>query len=654
MNESVEILEINCLNLPIRLNEVLQDLGIRRVEDLLKAIDSEQLLTSRVTRRDFFYLLKAINTIRMIQNGEVNIQILITHPHKNKHSQSIHVKQDAEQKSKFNKIENLSSIENLELSTRTQNALMRNGIASIDVLLEYFENGHIWNIPNIGNTSYHEIKNALSQYGITAITNNSTGLNNNISVSKDWAELISNFIDTIDDRKLYILISRFGWNPSTLEETSKNLNITRERVRQIEKKVVSNFIRFSQNPESIALTDKIKKTLTQSDLEISIKSFKENLDRSNLLGSLQKNLENKYLMKFDLFESLIAWLKIITDYRYVKNPLQLSFKLSDLLNSNNQSLKSIQVIHGTPREKMRIILREIFFTGGVSLENVMRTIEKSEEITNEFLSLLNFRMITNNWYSLENFEKYKKSKIPIFTASQKMLYLVGEMKIETLLDGIARHTERFNFRLAPPEVVNYTLTKLGFSINDGIIRSTIPYDVKFSRSELSFIDTVRKYGNVVSFFEIVEEFTLKDLSIPAVALLARRYAIVERIEGNLYKIRGTQVSGNQIADCINRQIKFSQNEEVSYGMDGIIRVKANISNYAYISGVMNANRFSELTGEWTLLHNNLTYGTAKIYDQFLYGLSSIFKKINVGVGDKIELAFNTWNRELTIKGLGHE
>jgi hypothetical protein len=41
-------------------------------------------------------------------------------------------------------------------------------------------------------------------------------------------------------------------------------------------------------------------------------------------------------------------------------------------------------------------------------------------------------------------------------------------------------------------------------------------------------------------------------------------------------------------------------------------------------------------------------GTVKLDEDFIWGLSDVFKELNVSIGTRIELAFNTWNRTLSI------
>ena len=52
-------------------------------------------------------------------------------------------------------------------------------------------------------------------------------------------EQIFTLLETLTDREKEVLIKRFGLDgsePMTLEEVGKEMNVTRERIRQIEKK----------------------------------------------------------------------------------------------------------------------------------------------------------------------------------------------------------------------------------------------------------------------------------------------------------------------------------------------------------------------------------------------------------------------------------
>jgi len=149
--------------------------------------------------------------------------------------------------------------------------------------------------------------------------------------------------------------------------------------------------------------------------------------------------------------------------------------------------------------------------------------------------------------------------------------------------------------------------------------------------------------------EIAEEFMASGLSLPAAGRTLYTSPIAEKIDSGLYKIRGQKISWNEEEAALKRQKKFSQNDEISYGLDGIIRLKITINSYAFLSGVINSYKIKDLSGGWNIYIDDNLCGKATMDGLFLWGLSNPFKKIDAQIGDRVELSFNTRNRILNVR-----
>ena len=58
-----------------------------------------------------------------------------------------------------------ASIENLVLSVRSYNALMRSGLTNVGAVIEAANSGELPKIRNLGQKSYNEIRQRLVEYG---------------------------------------------------------------------------------------------------------------------------------------------------------------------------------------------------------------------------------------------------------------------------------------------------------------------------------------------------------------------------------------------------------------------------------------------------------------------------------------------------------
>jgi hypothetical protein len=195
---------------------------------------------------------------------------------------------------------------------------------------------------------------------------------------------------------------------------------------------------------------------------------------------------------------------------------------------------------------------------------------------------------------------------------------------------------------------------LGFEINGSKISTQLSFKSILYKSEKSLISAIRKNGGVASFLEIAEEFFLQNLSLPAVSVTLKRSPITERLNGGYYKLRGTEISWQEIETAQKRQRRFAQDDEITHGLDGIIRMRFTVNSYAFLAGVVGAYSVKDLSGSWNLVHDGSSIGEAKVEEPYLWGLAKLFKELDVKMGERMELAFNTWNRTLSVRRIDNE
>ena len=70
-----------------------------------------------------------------------------------------------------------------------------------------------------------------------------------------------------------------------------------------------------------------------------------------------------------------------------------------------------------------------------------------------------------------------------------------------------------------------------------------------SKSEKCFLEIVNQHGGVVSFYEIAGGLFSYNFSLPAVSVVFTRSPVSDKVESGLYKIRGKEISWEQIEAC---------------------------------------------------------------------------------------------------------
>ncbi len=431
--------------------------------------------------------------------------------------------------------------------------------------------------------------------------------------------------------------------------------VTRERVRQIQEAVAIRYLNHTRYPVAFKLLEKIEKVFSIHGDDLSLTGLKTILNREGVLGQFSETMKTEYIKKIDTLETLICWLSLMSNKKYTLQPTEFSVDIFNLTKSGKVSIRDRAALMNISTKERRKIIRKVLFTGGITVKEASKILIEDERVTALALKNLNLQKIDNEWFSFKNLtEDRDNSKIPLRIAGLKMLAVNPIMEIDSFHDGLRRHASRFYASIAPLLVIEHFLLKLGFDINNSKISTQLPVKGVLSQSEKSLISAIRKGNGVASFLEITEEFFLQNLSLPAVSVTLKRSPIAEKMSEGFHKLRGTEISWQDIEIARKRQKRFAQDDEITHGLDGVVRMKFTVNSYAFLTGVVGAWSVKELSGSWTLLQDGSPFGDAKIDESYLWGLAKIFKKMEVKRGERMELAFNTWNRTLSVQKAAYE
>jgi len=626
-----------------------------------------------------FYLKRSAIQIRMIGEKSLNeISKALEELHKNPTLSALIEKvpiqlQLHNPEEKQIETTNQSSIDVLNLTAAIRGMLKKHGIKTVNDLRNA-PDSMLLNINLIGPKKLAEIKHSLTNFVANSdmsvvnkpipvaekqIVTDPPVINKPMLITEKktitWSQIIENYFRSEKDIHTYILISRFGYTSKTLEEIATELNVTRERVRQIQMSVATRFLNYARYNGALGLINKIEEIFGTKGDELSLSSFEIILVKQGILGQLSETITTKYIEKIDLLETLICWLKLLSDKRYRFPPREFSVDIFDLVQSKNISIKDHVALMQISKKEQRKIKRKVLFTGGITIKEAVKIISKDERITVSLLKNLNLQKVDKEWFSFKNLdENSDNNKIPLRIAGLKMLAINPEIEISEFHDGLRRHASRLYTSIAPIHVISHALPILGFEINNSKVTTHLSKKGILSQSENALISAISKNEGVASFLEIAEEFFLWNRSLPSVSKALKQSPIVKKIDEGLYKLRGSDISWQQIEDAKKRQKRFSQDNEVSHGLDGVVRMKFTVSKYAYLSGVVGAYNIKEMSGSWSVVHDGKVFGEAKIDYVYLWGLAKLFKKLDIKMGERIELALNTWNRTLSVRKVNHE
>lgn len=424
-------------------------------------------------------------------------------------------------------------IEILELPRAIRDMLKKHGFRTVGDLRKT-PDWALLRINRIGTKALTEIRQRLAM-----VTDNSDVYVKEPAVVEkkivSWSRIVEDYFRKERDAYVFVLISRFGYTPKTLEEIAAELGVTRERVRQIQEAVAVRYLKHVRLSGAIELLEKIEGIFSTRGEELSLSGFKEILMQKGFLGKFSEPLAKEHIKNLDLLETLICWLNLLSDKRYSLQPIEFSVDISNLVRSGKMSIKDRTTLLNVSPKSRRQIKRKILFTGGITIKEATKILSVDERVAVLALESLNMKKIDKDWFSFKDLDDDKNnSKIPLRIAGLKMLAIFPELEIGVFHEGLRKHSGRFYTNIAPVHVISHVLPMLGFNINSTKVSTHLPTKGVLSQSERALISAINKNQGVASFLEIAEEFFLQRLSLPAVSVTLKRSPIAEKADEGLY------------------------------------------------------------------------------------------------------------------------
>jgi RNA polymerase sigma factor (sigma-70 family) len=189
-------------------------------------------------------------------------------------------------------------LKELDLSVRSYNALKGAGYASVEQL-SCLTKEEILGMRNMGRKSAEEVVSKLEDMGyeieehkitylesddldyeiieynlvrvvgfLEDVFETSVSLNYEADKREEFLKRFNNFLSTLKERDKKILIERYGLingKPETLEKTAFNFELTRERIRQIEKKAKRK-LKDIRRSKTIRQYIKLQKNINEGEM----------------------------------------------------------------------------------------------------------------------------------------------------------------------------------------------------------------------------------------------------------------------------------------------------------------------------------------------------------------------------------------------------
>ena len=443
--------------------------------------------------------------------------------------------------------------------------------------------------------------------------------------------------DSLSDRQRQFFID-YSLVGLTLEEIAlkQEVPITRERVRQVISGARTHLRARLDNGMNIYISSALD-VAKGLGLSLSKVSWLSNLVEKGILIDEKSSQDN-----FDFFCALIRDKKTSQSISGISDDVH---RILHILEP--RPLFVINALASIPKENFRKITRTVVYTGGINRVQAGRLLGCRPEETEDILREINLCEIIPGWFSLK--EKRQSGRMPLFRGGLIMIQSCGPLEFTNFCDGLRRYISRHFDAIAPPEVVMHMLRLLGFNVDNNLVSFTGDQHIELGTSDKAILELLDKKGPVLSFQEIVEHILSKGFSFStATSRIMPGSPIIEKVEQGIYKLRGYNETWHDLESVRARQEEFTRSAEVSYGLDGIIRYRVNIGTWE-IGGVLSVSRscqqLPDIGEGWPVFVGNKKVGVATRDDSLIWGLSPAFTEIGIKFGDRVELAFITWNEQ---------
>jgi hypothetical protein len=460
-------------------------------------------------------------------------------------------------------------------------------------------------------------------------------------------------IFNLKEREIVVFIQRYGSDQKTLEEIGKGLDISRERVRQIEGKALREIWRRVEAEPNIILRSSFE-FARDWDYKFVWDRWYQRFEDLNILGSIQKG---HIFKKHGFTEQDILFSLINSSKKEPAGQELVPDTMRFCLAFPSTQVKSLELISQISRKQRKKIFRKIAYTGGISLGECKEILGLTEEEIYIYLDANNLIQFDEGWFTFSDASQF--GKCPIITAGLKLYEACVPLPLQKFLRGIRRYSGRFYPSLAPQASIKHVLELYGFTFFEGKVYYPGNYQSRLSGTERLFLRLLWEMNSVLSFYEIVSLFLENGYSkAGATVSLLSHSPLPVKVDRSpdqftYYTLRGRKISWEQLIEASERQKKISLDARHEYSRDGSIKYYITLNTWAVISGVLPVHSLPNLSGEWEIVVHERSIGSASMDEAFMWGLYGVMEELECELGGQIEVTFNTWERIATFRKINH-
>ena len=484
--------------------------------------------------------------------------------------------------------------------------------------------------------------------------------------SLNICEEIEFFLNQIPGQyRTTILLSTYGFEAKNLAQIGAELDISRERVRQIRNELKDTVTSISHLKAKPALLRMQSAFFIAGDLglDITYEQWAQRIRSSGLVG----DWTSRNFVGVDAVEIMIAICNLLADcnIHWLQIPENLEYVVQLVTEGKpNIPAKILHAVDTLSDDLKKLINRHTKFSGGVYARWLSQEMEMElEEVTN-ILQGLGYKVRSKGWFT-PNPSQISYSDV-FHRCLRQMFQYCGRLGIDDICAGI-RHgisrsgssvpaylagkgTDGSVFPVPPPDVIAEILRINGYQCENELYYWEGTYEEKRNAGEIIIMNCLEQIGPVLHHSELVHAFIESNLSLPTLSVTLNYSPLFDKVESGLYKLRGREVTYQDIERAKAAGKPQSLRPEIEYDTEGNIIVSVTLSAIAVGSGTILCERFPDLSGsDWECYVGSERTGELRAAENEFRRLKKPFELLNCQPGERLRFTFNTWERAVEIE-----
>lgn len=415
------------------------------------------------------------------------------------------------------------------------------------------------------------------------------------------------------------VLLRFGFSgdhPMTLEAVGNELEVTRERVRQIQKRFME---RIEQHQVWTPTLDRALRFI-----ERSVPSSTQNLEL---------NMNDQHLTKASF-------------------PVQSLIRAAELFGKKAGFVLEVEsgVVHAlgnyVPANEVRsTAARLVTHWGATTIEELRAVLEGEGHSGVTPSALQGVLEVSPSFYWLDDVhEWFWLSNTPrnrLLNQIEKIMSVAGSIDIGSLRDGVGRNHRMKGFR-PPREVLARLCQTSGLYRREGemIIEGPALRDWRevLRHLERTLVDILFEHGPVMRREELEHLAIERGIKVNSFYVYLSYSPVLARFAPGVFGLRGARISAAEVQALIPPRARKQRLLDHGWTTDGDVWIGYKASSSTVQSGVISApaSLKSVIEGSFDLYTEDETpIGTLAVRDATIWGLSPFFRRRGVEKGDHL-------------------